>query len=71
MAIGLPDGELIVQCTDATPNPNGQVRESLPDGAEFRAVWSHLPQRDVAKRVTNNVGDFGRIQGIQIDNWLA
>ena len=37
---GLEDGELIVERLDATPNPAVEVRESLPDGTEFKAVWS-------------------------------
>ena len=37
---GLEDGELIAERPDATPNPAVEVRESLPDGTEFKAVWS-------------------------------
>lgn len=50
--IGVEDGELIAERPDATPNPAVEVRESLPDGAQFRAVRSHLPQSGVAKLVT-------------------
>ena len=50
--VGLEDGELIVERPDATPNPAVEVRESLPDGTEFKAVWSLLPQSGVAKLVT-------------------
>ncbi|HTN75622.1 MAG TPA: DUF4258 domain-containing protein, partial [Pirellulaceae bacterium] len=39
---GLETGELIIERPNATPNPAVEVRESLPDGAEFKAVWSHL-----------------------------
>lgn len=49
---GLEDGELIVERPDATPNPAIEVRESMPDGIEFKAVWSHLRQSGVAKLVT-------------------
>jgi Domain of unknown function (DUF4258) len=49
---GLEDGELIVERPDATPNPAIEVREFLPDGTEFKAVWSHLEQSGVAKLVT-------------------
>lgn len=49
---GLEDGELIVERPDAAPNPAVEVRESLPDGTAFKAVWSHLRQSDVAKLVT-------------------
>ncbi len=49
---GLEDGELIVERVDASPNPAAEVRESLPDGTEFKAIWSHLHQSGVAKLVT-------------------
>jgi len=29
-----------------------EVRETLPDGTEFKAVWSHRRQSGVAKLVT-------------------
>jgi hypothetical protein len=35
-----------------------EVREVLPDGTEFKAIWSYLPQSGVAKLVT--VHFFGR-----------
>ena len=49
---GLDEGELITERPDAQPNPAVEVREVLPDGTEFKAVWSHLRQSDVAKLVT-------------------
>lgn len=49
---GMEDGELIAERPDATPNPAVEVRESLPDGTEYKAVWSHLRQTGVAKLVT-------------------
>jgi hypothetical protein len=49
---GLEDGQLIVERPGATPNPAVEVRETLPDGTEFKAVWSLLPQSGVAKLVT-------------------
>ena len=49
---GIADGALIVERPDAAPNPAVEVRETLPDGAEFKAVWSHLQQSGVAKLVT-------------------
>jgi hypothetical protein len=49
---GLEDGELIVERPDAEPNPAVEVRESLPDGTEVKAIWSHLRQSGVAKLVT-------------------
>ncbi len=56
---GLQDGELIVERPEATPNPVAEVRESLPDGIEFKAVWSHLRQSGVAKLVTVHLLDRG------------
>jgi len=49
---GLADGRLIVERLDADPNPVVEVRESLPDATEFKAVWSHLAQSGVVKLVT-------------------
>jgi hypothetical protein len=49
---GLEDGVLIAESPGATPNPTAEVREILPDGTEFKAVWSHLSQSGVAKLVT-------------------
>ncbi|QDU25652.1 hypothetical protein ETAA8_07220 [Anatilimnocola aggregata] len=49
---GLADGELIIERVDAKPNAAIEVREELPDGTEFKAVWSYLQQSDVAKLVT-------------------
>jgi Domain of unknown function (DUF4258) len=56
---GLEDGELIAERQDATPNPAVEVRESLPDGTEFKAVWSELPRSGVAKLVTVHFFDRG------------
>ena len=50
--VGLADGELIAEVADAEPNPSVEVRESLPDGTEFKAVWSLLAHSGVAKLVT-------------------
>lgn len=49
---GVEDGELIVERPRAEPNPTIEIRERLPDGTEFKAVWSFLRQSDVAKLVT-------------------
>jgi hypothetical protein len=49
---GLEDGALIVERLDAEPNPTVEVKESLPDGTDFKAVWSHLRRSGVAKLVT-------------------
>ena len=56
---GLEDGALVVERPDATPNPAVEVREILPDGTEFKAVWSHLRQSGVAKLVTVHFFDRG------------
>lgn len=56
---GLDDGILIMERPDAEPNPAVEVRQRLPDGTEFKAVWSHLRQSDVAKLVTVHFFDKG------------
>jgi hypothetical protein len=54
---GLVDGELIAERPDASPNPTVEVRECLPDGTEFKAVWSYLRRSGVAKLVTGHFFD--------------
>lgn len=49
---GIDDGSLIVERPDALPNPAVEVRQSLADGSEVKAVWSHIASADVAKLVT-------------------
>lgn len=49
---GIDDGLLIVEHPDALPNPAVEVRQSLADGSEVKAVWSHIASADVAKLVT-------------------
>jgi len=49
---GLEDSDLIRERPHAQPNPAVEVSELLPDGTEFKAVWSHLRQANVAKLVT-------------------
>lgn len=49
---GLDDGELIAERPDTAPNPTVEVRECLPDGTEFKTVWSFLRHSGVAKLVT-------------------
>ncbi len=56
---GLEDAELIATRPDASPNPAIEVRESLPDGTEVKAVWSHLRHSGVAKLVTVHFFDRG------------
>jgi hypothetical protein len=50
--VGLESGNLIAERGDAFPNPAVEVLEELPDGTEFKAVWSFLQQSGVAKLVT-------------------
>jgi hypothetical protein len=57
---GLDDAELMLERPDAEPNPAVEVRERLPDGTEFKAVWSHLRRSGVVKLVT--VHFFGEIR---------
>jgi hypothetical protein len=40
---GLEDGRLEAERPDGHPNPVVEVCELLPDGTEFKAVWSLLP----------------------------
>lgn len=49
---GIEAGELILERPKATPNPVVEVRQLLPDGSEYKAVWSLLRQSGVAKLVT-------------------
>jgi hypothetical protein len=49
---GFRGGELIVSRPSAKPNPAIEVRTTLPDGTEIKAVWSLLRHSGVAKLVT-------------------
>jgi hypothetical protein len=49
---GLDESDLLAERPGASPNPTVEVRELLPDGTQFKAIWSHLPQSGVAKLVT-------------------
>ncbi len=59
MVAGLADGDLAVERPDASPDPAVEVRESLPDGTQVKAVWSHLVHSGVAKLVTVHFFDKG------------
>jgi hypothetical protein len=50
--VGVADVELMAERPEAEPNPTVEVREVLPDGIEFKAVWSWLRRSDAAKLVT-------------------
>ena len=49
---GIEGGTLIVEKTDAVPNPAMEVRQSLADGTEIKAIWSLIISLDIAKLVT-------------------
>ena len=49
---GFESGGLIAENPESKPNPTVELREMLPDGTEFKTVWSHLGKSDVAKLVT-------------------
>jgi hypothetical protein len=55
----LANGDLIVEKPKSKPNPTIEVKETLPDGTEFKAVWSWLRQSNVAKLVTVHFFDKG------------
>jgi Domain of unknown function (DUF4258) len=59
VVVGLEDGDLIAERPDARPNAAVEVRQSLADDTEFKAVWSHLHQSGVAKLVTVHFFDRG------------
>lgn len=56
---GIDHCVLIVERPDGKPNPTVEIRERLPDGTEFKAVWSYLRHSDVAKLVTVHFFDRG------------
>jgi hypothetical protein len=49
---GLEDGVLVRERPGHRPCAAVEVMERLPDGTEFKAVWSHLSRSGVAKLVT-------------------
>ena len=49
---GLEDGTLMTERPNAQPNPAVEVRQTLADGTETTAAWSHLAAAGVAKLVT-------------------
>ena len=51
-AVAMADCMLIVERPKAKPNPAVEVQALLPDGTEFKAVWSLLRQSGVVKLVT-------------------
>src|SRR5258708_1437358 len=59
-ASGLEDAELIVERPRSKPNPSIEVRQFLPDGTSYKAVWSVLERSNVAKLVTVHFFDRPR-----------
>jgi hypothetical protein len=49
---GVEDAELLVERSDAQPNPVVEVRQTLADGTAVKAVWAYIQSDDVAKLVT-------------------
>jgi hypothetical protein len=52
VVVGMDDAELILERPLDEPNPVVEVRVSLPDGTEVKAVWAWLKNNGVAKLVT-------------------
>lgn len=50
--VGLQQGVLLAERPNSLPNPSVEVREELPNGEEFKAVWSLIQSIGVAKLVT-------------------
>jgi hypothetical protein len=50
--VGIELGNLIAERQRDLPNPVVEVSETLPDGTEFKAVWSYLKRSNIAKLVT-------------------
>lgn len=55
---GLADGVLLRKRPDNLPFPCVEVREMLPDGEEFKAVWSLAEEAGVAMLVTVHFFDW-------------
>jgi hypothetical protein len=49
---GIESGELITERPDGSPHPVAEVRQTLADGTEVKAVWAYMKTMDVAKLVT-------------------
>jgi hypothetical protein len=50
--VGLDGGELLLERPGDKPFPAIEVREALPDGTEFKAVWSLVKDVPLARLVT-------------------
>jgi len=49
---GIERGILEKERPDDLPNPSIVITQTLPDGTEVKAVWSHINSVDIAKLVT-------------------
>jgi hypothetical protein len=49
---GIEDGSLLAERPDDLPNPAVEVGQTLADGTNIKAVWSHVISANVAKLVT-------------------
>ncbi len=52
VVVGVANGKPTAEHSGAKPHPSVEVIESLPDGSDCKAVWSHLRRSGVAKLVT-------------------
>lgn len=59
VVVGLESGKLIRERLRDKPNPVVEVLEALPNGIEFKAVWSFLERSGVAKLMTVHFFDEG------------
>jgi len=57
---GVDDAELISERPDSLPNPSVELRQFLPDGTAYKAVWSLLGRSNAAKLVTVHFFDRSR-----------
>lgn len=56
---GLLSGRLLQERPDARPNAAIEILQILPDGTEYKAVWSWMRQTETAKLVTVHFLDGG------------
>ena len=49
---GIETGTLLSERLDTLPHPTVEVRETLADGTEVKAVWSYIASANITKLVT-------------------
>lgn len=54
---GLESGRLLLERPGDLPNPAVEVEETLADGTQVKAVWSHIARANLAKLVTAHFFD--------------